>query len=276
MDAMLAKIIAYKREETERRKEAVSRAVLEGRARALPPPRPFVAEIKDAVLKSGFALIAEIKKASPSKGLIRKDFNPAALARAYERGGATCISVLTDEPSFQGKNEHLEIARAACSRPLLRKDFMLDPWQIIEARALGADCVLIIMAAVSDSLAHELVEAAEEMGLGVLVEVGSPAEIERALKLPVSMIGINNRDLGTFKTSIERTIGLAPMIPAGYMVVSESGIVTFDQIERLREAGAVAFLVGESLMRQPDVEAATRELLHPNLNLLINSFYNLP
>ena len=258
---MLTRIAAYKREETARRKQAVPESVLRTLTAERSPPRPFAATIERAINEAGLALIAEIKKASPSKGPIRADFDPAALARAYEDGGATCLSVLTDGPSFQGTAEHLAMAREACSLPALRKDFMLEAYQIWEARAIGADAVLVIMAAVDDATARDLVDVARGLGMAVLVEVHSPVEIERALKLSVTMIGINNRDLATFTTSIERTVELAPLIPAGYVVVSESGIQTPDQIARLRHAGASAFLVGESLMRQADVAKATLVLM---------------
>lgn len=259
MSDVLANILAYKRDEVAVRRSVRSMEAVEAEARTQSAPRGFT----NALLRAGDrpALIAEIKKASPSKGLIRADFDPPALARAYAEGGASCLSVLTDAPSFQGSEDYLVAVRAAVSLPILRKDFVIDPWQIAESRAIGADAVLIIMAAVDDDLALDLMDAAQSFDMDVLVEVHDEAELERALLLDAPMIGINNRSLATFATDLATTERLAPRVPHDRLLVSESGIFTPADIARLRIAGARAFLVGESLMRQPDVAAATRDLL---------------
>jgi indole-3-glycerol phosphate synthase len=260
MTDKLQEICAVKREEVARRKQAASLDELGARAAAHSSPRGFRAAL-DAQARNGFALIAEIKKASPSKGLIRKDFNPADHARAYAEGGAACLSVLTDAPYFQGHEDYLVAARAACKLPVLRKDFMVDPWQVAEARAIGADAILIIVAALDDGVIAEIEAAALERGMDVLVEVHNAAEMERAARLNTRLIGINNRDLKTFGTDLAVTEQLASIAPEGALLVSESGINSHADLVRLAASGARAFLVGESLMRQPDVAAATRALL---------------
>lgn len=259
MSDTLTKIVAYKREEVRARRAATPLSEIVAIARAQEPARGFARALE--VTTDRPALIAEIKKASPSKGLIREDFHPPTLARAYAAGGAACLSVLTDEPSFQGHDSFLVAARGAAVLPALRKDFMIDVWQIAESRAYGADAILVIMACVDDALARDLVAAAHELGMDALVEVHDEAELERALALPVKLIGVNNRDLRTFETKLDTTERLAPMLPPDRLLVAESGINTPADIARLTKAGARAFLVGESLMRQADVTAATRALL---------------
>jgi indole-3-glycerol phosphate synthase len=259
MNDVLQRILAYKREEIAARKRDLPRDVIE----ALSDELPLSLSFRDALAKRTDrpALIAEIKKASPSKGVIRGEFDPPALAKAYEAGGATCLSVLTDAPSFQGSESYLSAVKLVSSLPVLRKDFIIDPWQVGESRAIGADAILIIMAAVDDALAKDLLAAAREWRQDVLVEVHDEAELDRAIMLDASLIGINNRSLATFVTDLAVTERLSARVPDDCLIVSESGINTHADIERLHAAGARAFLVGESLMRQTDVEAATRALL---------------
>jgi indole-3-glycerol phosphate synthase len=261
MRDVLTEICAEKRAEVARARALHPEAALLARLPEAPAVRPFAAALKRAIARGRAGLIAEIKKASPSGGLIRPDFDPAALARAYQAGGATCLSVLTDAPYFQGSTADLAAARAAVALPVLRKDFLLDPYQVIESRVIGADCVLLIIAALPDALARELAAAAGELGLDVLVEVHNRAELDRALALDAGLIGINNRNLRTLQTDLATTEALAPLVPKGRLIVAESGIRHPEDLDRLAAVGAGAFLVGEALMREEDVAAATRRLL---------------
>lgn len=257
----LEEICAYKRQEVAARKSETSAADLADMARQQTPPRGFEQALRQASAE-GFGLIAEIKKASPSKGLIREDFRPADHAQAYEQGGAACLSVLTDAPYFQGHEEYLVEARTACSLPVLRKDFMIDPWQCLEARAIGADAILIIVAALEDGAMRDIEAAAVDSGMDALVEVHDEIELERAAKhLKSRLIGVNNRDLKTFTTSLSTTERLAPLAPEGALLIGESGIATHADCQRLARSGVRTFLVGESLMRATDIAKATRTLL---------------
>ena len=259
---VLARICGDTLAEVGRRRQGVPLDALRARLGRHPKPtRGFGAALKHAVAGDGYGLIAEVKKASPSAGPIRPDFDPAAIARAYAEAGATCLSVLTDEPYFGGTAEHLAQARAATELPVLRKDFMLDPWQIYEARLMGADCVLLIMAALTDALARELEEVARSLDLDVLAEVHDRRELDRALGLQTQLIGINNRNLKTLRTDLATTAELAPHVPGDRFLVAESGIRSHDDVRRLADSGARCFLVGESLLKQPDIAAATRALL---------------
>lgn len=260
MTDKLTEICNTKREEVAARKAASTIADLDARAADQSAPRGFEAALR-AKAETGFALIAEIKKASPSKGLIRPDFRPAEHALAYEKGGAACLSVLTDAPYFQGREDYLMEARAACTLPVIRKDFMIDPWQVAEARAIGADAILIIVAALDDAQMADIEAAALERGMDCLVEVHNELEMERASRLKSRLIGVNNRDLKRFATDIATTERLAPLAPEGTLLVSESGINIHADLLRLAPCGARTFLVGESLMREADVETATRKLL---------------
>ncbi len=261
MSDILDKIAAYKRVDVAARKAARPQAEIERAARAASPPRGFRRALEAAHAPGRLALIAEIKKASPSKGLIRADFDPPALARAYAEGGAACLSVLTDEPSFQGADAFLVAAREAVALPCIRKDFLVDPWQVAESRALGADCILVILSMVDDSLAAELLAEAGRFGMDALVETHDEAEMARAARLGATLVGVNNRSLRTFEVDLANTEQLARAAPAGALLVTESGIFTPADAARLERSGAKAMLVGESLMRQADVEAATRALL---------------
>tara|TARA_R110000851_G_scaffold66043_6_gene149636 strand:- start:4442 stop:5233 length:792 start_codon:yes stop_codon:yes gene_type:complete len=256
----LEEICAAKRDHVAQQRTILTDAVLRDAIDRQDPARGFAAAIREKAA-SGFALIAEIKKASPSKGLIREDFDPPAHACAYQAGGAACLSVLTDAPYFQGQDDYLVAARAAVTLPCLRKDFMVDPWQVAESRALGADAILIIMAVLDDALAAAIEAEALALGMDALIEVHDEAELERALKLTSPLLGINNRNLKTFETSLDQTERLAKLVPEDRIMISESGIFTHEDCQRLSQSGARAFLVGESLMRQDNVETATRALL---------------
>jgi indole-3-glycerol phosphate synthase len=262
LNDVLAGIAAYKRDDVAARKTAAPQDAIEARAAMASPPRGFRTALERHVEETGRpALIAEIKKASPSKGLIRADFDPPALARAYERGGASCLSVLTDGPSFQGDDAFLAVARDATALPCLRKDFLVDPWQVAESRALGADCILVILAMVDDALAAELLAEADRFSMDALIETHDEAEMARACRLGGDLVGINNRSLRTFEVDLAVTERLAILSPVPALLVAESGIFTPDDVQRVSDAHAQAVLVGESLMRQADVEAATRALM---------------
>jgi indole-3-glycerol phosphate synthase len=261
MTDILNQIAAYKRDEVRARRAQRSQTEVDAAAKAASPPRGFRAALERAHAPGRLAVIAEIKKASPSKGLIRADFDPPALARAYQIGGAACLSVLTDGPSFQGADAYLVAAREAVALPCIRKEFLVDPWQVAESRALGADAILVILAMVDDALAAELMSEAARLGMDALVEVHDEAEMARAGRLGATLVGVNNRDLRTFSINLDNTARLANHAPPGALLVTESGIFTAADAASLERSGARAMLVGESLMRQPDVEAATRALL---------------
>ena len=259
---ILRRILARKAEEVAERRAALPLAQLEARGREQDTPRGFYRALAQRAARAEPAVIAEIKKASPSRGVIREDFHPARIARSYRRGGATCLSVLTDRDFFQGGDDCLQEARAACDLPVLRKDFTIDPYQVVEARAIGADAVLLIVAALEDGQMRELADTAGEVGLDVLVEVHNRDELERALVLSTPLVGINNRDLHTFETRLETTLDLLPHIPADRLVIAESGIHDTDDVARLRAADVQSFLVGEAFMRADDPGEKLRELFY--------------
>ncbi|MFG3251891.1 indole-3-glycerol phosphate synthase TrpC [Streptomyces sp. NPDC048187] len=261
MSDLLTRITAYKREEIAAARKERPESLLRDRAAAAAPPRGFVAAVERRQRQGEYALIAEVKKKSPSKGVIRTDFDPAELARAYEAGGATCLSVLTDSPSFDGSLDHVTAVLAAVGLPVLRKDFMLDPYQVVEARAWGADAILLMLSTVDDDTAAAIEDTARELGMDVLVEVHDDSELERASRLRSPLIGINNRDLKTMVTSLTTAERLAPLVPEGKVVVAESGLQSPVDLKRMAAVGVTAFLVGESLARVADVETATRDLL---------------
>jgi indole-3-glycerol phosphate synthase len=263
MADVLQRILEAKRAEVRAARAAVPPAEMERRARAAAPARDFVGALRARIAAGRPAVIAESKCASPSRGLLREPYDPAAIARSYERGGAACLSVLTNREYFQGAPEHLVEARAACALPVLRKDFMLDAYQVYESRALGADCILLIAAATELTLMQELEGVALSLGMAVLVEVHDGAELERALQLRTPLVGINNRDLRSFETRLETTLGLLPKVPEGRIVVTESGILRCEDVARLRESGVNAFLVGEAFMRAPDPGAQLARLFGP-------------
>ncbi len=260
MSDVLARIVAVKRAEIAAAKQRVAPGEMERRARAAPPPRDFTGALRAKVAAGAAAVIAEVKRASPSKGLLRADFDPSSIARSYEKGGAACMSVLTDKEFFQGADEHLEEARGACLLPVLRKDFMLEPYQVFESRALGADCILLIAAALSRAAMLELEGTAAALGMAVLVEVHDGDELDAALALKTPLLGINNRNLRTFETRLETTLDLLPRVPRGRLLVTESGILAPADVTRMREHGVHAFLVGEAFMRAPDPGTALRDL----------------
>jgi indole-3-glycerol phosphate synthase len=260
MSDILQRILATKRAEVEQARAGISLAEMKDRAKKAPAARDFVASIEARITAGRPAVIAEVKKASPSKGLLRAEFDPAAIARSYEAGGAACLSVLTDRDYFQGSPEHLAQARAACSLPALRKDFVIEPWQVYESRAMGADCILLIAAALAKQDMRGLEEAASQLGMAVLVEVHNGEELESALTLKTPLLGINNRNLRSFETRLEATLDLLPEIPPGRIVVTESGISAPQDVARMRAQGVGAFLVGEAFMRAPDPGKALREL----------------
>ena len=260
MSDILATILARKAEEVRERSAALPLRELAARCEGLPPPRAYPAAGQAKISAGQAAVIAEVKKASPSKGLIRPDFDPAQIARSYERGGAACLSVLTDVDFFQGHDEYLRQARAACALPVLRKDFVVDAWQVYEARALGADCILLIVAALGDAALAELSNLAMDLGMDVLVEVHDLDELERALQVAAPLVGVNNRNLRSFEVSLDTTLELRAAVPPDRILVTESGIATREDVARMRAAGVDAFLVGESFMRAPEPGEELRRL----------------